>query len=104
MKKVTSRAEPKILQLKLWLEPALHGVITTNRAWPIQTISRFLPRRVGWPCPVRFALKRTPVSWGWATVFVFYMNFTGFLVIVETRKYVCSSIVAQRGLNRWRKY
>ena len=65
-----------------------------NRAWLIQTISWYLPRRVGWPCPVRFALKRTPVSWVWAIVFVFHMDFTGFLVIVETRKYVCSSIVA----------
>ena len=33
-----------------------------NRAWPIQPISRFLPKRVGWPCPVRSALKRTPVQ------------------------------------------
>ena len=31
-----------------------------NRTWPIQPISRFLPKRVGWPCPVRSALKRTP--------------------------------------------
>ena len=33
-----------------------------NRAWPIQPISRYLPKRVGWPCPVRSALKRTPVQ------------------------------------------
>ena len=29
-----------------------------NRAWPSKP---FLPKRVGWPCPVRSALKRTPV-------------------------------------------
>ena len=29
---------------------------------PIQPISRFLPKRVGWPCPVRSALKRTPMQ------------------------------------------
>ena len=29
-KKVTSRAEPKILQLELWLEPARLGLITTE--------------------------------------------------------------------------
>ena len=33
-----------------------------NRAWPIQPISWFLPKRWGWPCPVRSALKRTPVQ------------------------------------------
>ena len=43
---------------------------------------------VWWAKWARWAL------WGWATVFVFHMDFTGFLVIVETRKYVCSSIVA----------
>ena len=25
-------------------------------------IIRFLPKRVGWPCPVRSAFKRTPVQ------------------------------------------
>ena len=33
-----------------------------NRAWPIQPINRSLPKRVGWPCPVRSALKRIPVQ------------------------------------------
>ena len=30
-----------------------------NRAWPFKP---FLPKWVGWPCPVRSALKRTPVQ------------------------------------------
>ena len=29
---------------------------------PVQPISQFLPKRVGWPCPVRSALKRTHVQ------------------------------------------
>ena len=33
-----------------------------NRTWPIQPISQFLPKSVGWPCPVRSALKRTPLQ------------------------------------------
>merc|ERR1712153_287243 len=33
-----------------------------KRAFPNQPISRFLPKRVGWPCPVRSAHKRTPVQ------------------------------------------
>ena len=33
-----------------------------NRAWSIQPISQFLTKRVGWPCPVRSALKKTPVQ------------------------------------------
>ena len=30
--------------------------------WPFQPISQSLPKRVGWPCSVRPALKRTPVQ------------------------------------------
>ena len=33
-----------------------------NWAWPIQPISWFLPKRMGWLCPVRSALKRKPVQ------------------------------------------
>ena len=44
-----------------------------NMAWPIQPISQFLPKRVGWPCPVRSALKRTPVQ-----------DFNSFSIIIST--------------------
>ena len=30
--------------------------------WSNRPISRFLPKRVGWPCPVRSVLKRTPMQ------------------------------------------
>ena len=33
-----------------------------NWAQPIQSISQFLLKRLGWPCLVRSALKRTPVQ------------------------------------------
>ena len=48
----------------------------TNRAWPIQPISRFLPKRVGWPCPVRSALKRKPVQYFNSFSIMFYYIFS----------------------------
>ena len=47
-----------------------------NRAWPIQPISWFLPKRVGWPCPVRSALERTPVQDFNSSIMLYYIIIT----------------------------
>ena len=43
---------------------------------PIQPISQFLPKRVGWQCPVRSALKRTPVQDFNSFSIIFYYIFS----------------------------
>ena len=48
-----------------------------NRTWPIQPISQFLPKRVGWPCPVSSAFKRTPVKdFNHFSIMFYYINST----------------------------
>ena len=51
-------------------------IMQQNRAQPIQPISQLLPKRVGWPRPVRPALKRTLAQDFNSFYIMFYYSFS----------------------------